>query len=150
MGAHIMLSSTLDRRALLRGAALTGSSLALSGAIPAWAMSGTMGMSKTGKAQPTGVVSGEHIALSVGHVPFAVGGRSGHAITVNGSLPGPLIRLKEGQNVRLDVTNNLAEDTSIHWHGILLPFQYDGVPGISFPGIKPGQTLQHARPRTAH
>jgi CopA family copper-resistance protein len=138
--------SSLDRRALLRGAALTGGGLALTSVVPSWAMSGTMGIANMGLAQPTGIVSGERIALTVGQVPFSVGGRSGHAITVNGSLPGPLIRLKEGQTVRLDVTNTLAEDTSIHWHGILLPFQYDGVPGISFPGIKPGQTYSYEFP----
>jgi CopA family copper-resistance protein len=52
-----------------------------------------------------------------------------------------LIRLKEGQHVRLSVTNALSEDTSIHWHGLLVPFQFDGVPGVSFPGIKPGETF---------
>jgi len=75
-----------------------------------------------------------------------VGGRSGHAIAINGTVPGPLIRLKEGQNVRLSVTNTLEEDTSIHWHGLLLPFQYDGVPGVSFPGIKPGETFVYELP----
>jgi CopA family copper-resistance protein len=61
-------------------------------------------------------------------------------------LPGPLIRLREGQSAKLSVTNTLAEDSSIHWHGILLPFQMDGVPGISFPGIKPGQTFDYEFP----
>ena len=55
--------------------------------------------------------------------------------TLNGTLPGPLLRLREGQNFRLKVTNELDEDTSIHWHGLIVPFQMDGVPGISFPGI---------------
>lgn len=87
------------------------------------------------------VLSGNEIALSIGHTMFDTGGRSGHAVTVNGTLPGPVIRLKEGQTVKLAVTNTLDEDSSIHWHGILLPFQMDGVPGISFPGIKPGQTF---------
>jgi CopA family copper-resistance protein len=64
-------------------------------------------------------------------------------VTVNGTVPAPLVRLKEGQNVRIAVTNNLDEDTSIHWHGLLLPFQMDGVPGVSFPGIKPGETFTY-------
>jgi FtsP/CotA-like multicopper oxidase with cupredoxin domain len=75
-----------------------------------------------------------------------VQGRKSHGIAVNGSVPGPLIRFKEGQNVRLNVTNNLTEDTSIHWHGLLVPFHMDGVPGISFPGIKPGQTFAYEFP----
>jgi CopA family copper-resistance protein len=65
---------------------------------------------------------------------------------VNGTAPAPLIRLTEGQQVRIAVTNRLREDTSIHWHGLLLPFQMDGVPGISFPGIRPGETFTYDFP----
>lgn len=91
-------------------------------------------------------LSGEDIALSIGHAMIGIGGREGHAIGINGATPGPVIRLKEGQNVRLAVTNTLAEESSIHWHGVLLPFQMDGVPGVSFPGIKPGATFPYAFP----
>jgi CopA family copper-resistance protein len=66
-----------------------------------------------------------------------IDGRPSRAIGINGTVPGPLIRLREGQNVRLNVINDLDEDSSIHWHGLLVPMQFDGVPGISFPGIKP-------------
>ena len=128
----------LDRRQLLRGASALGGGAALSALLPAWAQSGTPGIAST---LPT--VSGENIALTVGHTPFKVDGRVGHAITVNGTVPAPLVRLKEGQQVRLSVTNNLDEDTSIHWHGLLLPFEMDGVPGVSFPGIKPGETFNY-------
>ena len=93
-----------------------------------------------------GELSGEDIHLAIGDAHFTTGGRSGHAYAVNGTVPGPLIRLREGQNVRLHVTNNLAEDSSIHWHGLLLPFQFDGVPGVSFPGIRPGQTFTYEFP----
>ena len=117
---------------------MTGGSLALGTLFPAWAESGTAGLNPG-----IGTVSGADIALSIGHAPFRVGGRSGHAVTVNGTLPGPIIRLKEGQRVRLAVTNTLKEDSSIHWHGVLLPFQMDGVPGVSFPGIKPGETYNY-------
>ncbi|GIK96310.1 MAG: hypothetical protein BroJett029_05190 [Alphaproteobacteria bacterium] len=72
---------------------------------------------------------------------FTVDGRTGEAVTINGTVPAPLIRLREGQNVRIAVTNTLDEDTSIHWHGVLVPFQFDGVPGVSFPGIRPGETF---------
>ena len=65
---------------------------------------------------------------------------------INGTLPAPLIRLREGQNVRLSVTNRLKEDTSIHWHGLIVPFQMDGVPGVSFPGIQPGETFTYEFP----
>ena len=110
-------------------------------AVPGWARSGTAGLNSAG-----GVLSGEDIALTIGHAMHRVGGRPGHAIAVNGTVPGPLIRLKEGQDVRLSVTNTLPEDTSIHWHGLLLPLQYDGVPGVSFPGIRPGETFVYQFP----
>ena len=134
-------SFDLDRRSLLRGAALGGVGLGLSGLFPAWARSGTAG---TGPEMPT--LSGEHIRLQIGHSPFTVSGRSGHAVTVNGTLPAPLLRLREGQNLRISVANTLAEDTSIHWHGLLLPFQMDGVPGVSFPGIRPSETFVYEFP----
>ena len=84
--------------------------------------------------------------MSVGHSAFTVGGQTGHAITINGSLPAPLVRLREGQTARISVTNTLDEDTSIHWHGLLLPFQMDGVPGVSFPGIRPKETFVYEFP----
>ena len=130
-----------DRRSLLRGAAGGLGLLAAQGLVPAWARSGTAGLRAD---LPT--LHGPDVALSVGRSPFTVGGRTGHAVTVNGTLPAPLIRLREGQNVRLSVTNHLDEDTSIHWHGLLLPFQMDGVPGISFPGIKPHETFVYEFP----
>ena len=136
-----MTLMAVDRRRLL-GGALGGAGLfAAQGLLPAWAQSGSPGL----RADiPT--LNGPDVALSVGHSPFTVGGRTGHAITVNGALPAPLVRLREGQNVRLSVTNTLDEDTSIHWHGLLLPFHMDGVPGISFPGIRPQETFVYEFP----
>jgi CopA family copper-resistance protein len=122
----------VGRRALLRGAALGAAGLGLGSLFPAWAQHGTHGLVR--KAIPT--LTGNEIRLVVDHGMFDVDGRAGHAITVNGTIPAPLIRLREGQNVRLIVDNRLDEDTSIHWHGLIVPFQMDGVPGISFPGIR--------------
>ena len=64
----------------------------------------------------------------------------------NGASPGPVLRFKEGEDVTIRVTNNLSEPTSIHWHGLILPFQQDGVPGISYPGIAPGETFTYQFP----
>ncbi|WP_332654021.1 copper resistance system multicopper oxidase [Brevundimonas sp.] len=136
-----MSTPRLDRRTLLRGAAAGGGLLGLQGLLPAWAQSGSPGLRAD---LPT--LTGPNIDLTVGHSPFTVGGRTGHAVTINGVLPAPLLRLREGQNVRLSVTNTLDEDTSIHWHGLLVPFQMDGVPGISFPGIKPRETFVYEFP----
>lgn len=81
--------------------------------------------------------------LEIGNSPFVLGDQQGIATTVNGTLPGPLVRLQEGQRVVLNVSNRLAEDTSIHWHGLLLPDNMDGVPGISFDAIPPGETFRY-------
>lgn len=132
-----MTNLTLDRRTLFKSAA----ALSLANAFPAWAQSGTHGLHPA-----PGILSGESIALTVADSHFATGGRSAHAITINGTVPAPLIRLREGQNVRLSVTNHLKEDTSIHWHGLIVPFQMDGVPGVSFPGIAPGETFTYEFP----
>ena len=91
-------------------------------------------------------LSGNEIKLIIGHTPISIDGRTAHAVTINGTVPGPLLRLKEGQRVRISVTNTLDEDTSIHWHGLLVPPEMDGVPGVSFPGIPPGQTFVYEFP----
>jgi FtsP/CotA-like multicopper oxidase with cupredoxin domain len=70
-----------------------------------------------------------------------VGDRFGRSIAVNGSIPGPVIRMQEGGEALIRVHNRLHESTSIHWHGILLPFFMDGIPGISFAGIPAGETF---------
>ena len=133
-------SPVVSRRKFLLGSAIAGSAGGL--AVPAWAR----GASLTHARQGFGELSGERIALSIDRHHVSVGGRKGHAIAVNGSVPGPLLRLREGQDLRIDVINWLDEDSSIHWHGLLLPFQFDGVPGVSFPGIKPGQTFTYEFP----
>jgi len=137
------MNTSLTRRGILAGLG-AGATLA---AVPAWAQGHSM---RRHNGPPIRVgfdeVSGKIIDLAVASGRRTVQGRSGHGIAVNGSVPGPLIRLREGQNVRLNVTNHLNEDTSIHWHGLLVPFQYDGVPGVSFPGIKPHKTFTYDFP----
>jgi CopA family copper-resistance protein len=130
-----------DRRQLLQGASLLGGGLALSSMLPGWAQSATAGLAP---AMPT--LTGTNIDLTISHARVAVDGRASHTLTINGTSPGPLLRLKEGQSVRLSVKNDLSEETSIHWHGVLVPFQMDGVPGVTFPGIKPGETFVYEFP----
>ena len=93
-----------------------------------------------------GELSGNTIDLTIAESHFSVDGKVGKAVTVNGTVPGPLIRLREGQDVTLRVTNRLKEPSSIHWHGILLPPEMDGVPGVSFAGIPPGATFIYRFP----
>ncbi len=130
-----------DRRSLLRGATLLGGGAAISALLPGWALSASPGTVST---LPT--LSGEDIKLTIGHTPITIDGKSQHAVTINGTVPGPLLRLREGQRVRISVTNTLDEDTSIHWHGLLVPSHMDGVPGLSFPGIPPGGTFVYEFP----
>ena len=135
------MSRVLDRRQVLRGATLAGSGLALSAYMPAWAQPVSAGIAK-----PLPTVSGDDITLKVAHQMMMIDGRQSHAIGINGTVPAPLIRLREGQNVRLHVVNELDEETSIHWHGLLVPFQMDGVPGINFPGIPARSTFTYEFP----
>lgn len=87
------------------------------------------------------------IDLSIDRQTIAIGGKNVSALAINGTVPGPLIRLREGQDAVIRVTNRLRnEDTSIHWHGLLLPFQMDGVPGVSYRGIPPGETFTYRFP----
>ena len=115
-------------------------------------MAGFAGVAPAYALQQTGLQAGNRqetipdINLLIRWDRIDVGGREGRAITLNGSIPGPIVRLKEGKDAVIHVTNELDEDTSIHWHGILLPAEMDGVPGVSFPGIKPGQTFTYRYP----
>ena len=122
----------IGRRGLLRGAALAGLGLGTGALFPAWAKQVSHGLAAKGSE----TLSGNDILLTVAERGFSVDGRVGHAVAINGTIPAPLIRLREGERVRLTVDNQLDEDTSIHWHGLIVPFEMDGVPGISFPGIK--------------
>ncbi len=88
-------------------------------------------------------LSGRQFDLNIGYRPVNFTGKERQATVINGSVPGPILRWREGDQVTLRVTNNLAHDTSIHWHGMILPPDMDGVPGISFDGIKPGETFTY-------
>ncbi|MFQ6574334.1 copper resistance system multicopper oxidase [Pseudomonas sp. UM16] len=83
-------------------------------------------------------LTGRHFELFIGQTPVNITGRLRTALTINNSLPGPVLRWREGDTVTLRVRNRLAEPTSLHWHGIILPANMDGVPGLSFAGIEPG------------
>jgi CopA family copper-resistance protein len=89
------------------------------------------------------LATGTDFALSIGAMPIDITGRMRPAITVNNSLPAPTLRWREGDTVTVRVSNRLRDMSSIHWHGILLPSNMDGVPGLSFNGIAPGETFQY-------
>ena len=124
----------LSRRRFVQGVAIGGAVAGLGLLRPSnvWAL--------TSPGHPT-VLSGTDFALDIAETPVNVTGATRMATTVNGSLPGPILRWKEGTTVNLRVTNRLRVPTSIHWHGIILPTGMDGVPGLSFDGIAPGETF---------
>lgn len=124
------MHSTTSRRTFVKGLAAGG----LLGGLglwrpPVWALSNP--------GHPT-VLTGSEFDLFIDQTPVNLSGQQRTALTINGSLPGPLLRWREGDTVTLRVKNRLNEPTSIHWHGILLPSTMDGVPGLSFEGIEPG------------
>lgn len=86
------------------------------------------------------------IELTIGQTRVGIDGRGGVATTINGTIPGPLLRFREGDEAVIHVTNTLDEDTSIHWHGLIVPNAMDGVPNVNFPGIRPGETFTYRYP----
>lgn len=130
-----------SRRKFLSSSVSVGAVLASSALLPAWAKSETATDLSGMK-----VMSGKIFDFDIRQTNVLIDGQPGKGITVNGQLPAPLLRWREGDDVELRVTNFLREDTSIHWHGLLVPFQMDGVPGVTFPGIKPGETFTYKFP----
>jgi FtsP/CotA-like multicopper oxidase with cupredoxin domain len=126
----------LPRRRFVQGLAAGGILLGLPSVIkPAWAGSVD---TATGSAP---VLSGTEFDLTIAETPVNFTGAPRMATTINGSIPGPTLRWREGDTVTIRVTNRLPVDSSIHWHGILLPSAMDGVPGLSYKGIAPGETF---------
>lgn len=123
------MQSKTTRRSFVKGLAATG----LLGGLgmwraPVWAV--------TSPGQPN-VLTGTDFDLYIGELPVNITGTVRTAMAINGSIPGPILRWREGDTVTLRVRNRLQQDTSIHWHGIILPANMDGVPGLSFHGIAP-------------
>ena len=131
------MSRTLSRRQFLRAPVGLATSPIWSRFGPAWA-AGPVGPGAQLR------VGGDWVGeLVIANTPFELGGRRATAVTLNGTVPGPLLRFREGETVTLRVTNRLDVDSSIHWHGLLVPSDQDGVPGLSFRGIGPGETFTY-------
>ena len=130
----------ISRRQLLKTAEAFGLLAGLERLGPAYAQTNA-----PSAGQPS-ELSGNTIDLTIAETPFRVDGKAGKAVTINGTVPGPLVRLREGEDVTFRVTNHLKEVSSIHWHGLLLPPEMDGVPGVSFAGIQPGTTFTYRFP----
>ncbi len=142
MARSRVITHPLSRRQILKGGAALGlGSAAALGLRPSWA--NPWGQTS---AYAKGVEEGPEVALAIRRESIPIDGKEAHPISINGTSPGPMIRLKEGQDAVLRVTNLLDEPTSIHWHGLILPPGMDGVPGVSFPGIAPGESFTYRFP----
>ncbi len=117
----------LSRRSFLQAAGAGLFVLGANRANDAWAQN-----------QTQTVLTGSHFDLQIGEAPFNFTGNKRIGTVVNGQIPGPLLRWREGDTVTLRVANRLAARSSIHWHGMILPADMDGVPGLSFAGIPSG------------
>ena len=122
-----------SRRTVVKG-------LAAGGAIAGLGLWRPAASAHTDAQQQPVLLDGTEFDLTIGETPMDVTGSPRLGVTVNGSVPAPTLRWREGDTVTVRVANTLGEDTSIHWHGILVPANMDGVPGFSFDGIRPGET----------
>ena len=131
----------MKRRAFLQNTLLAGSAVAWSALLPSWARSQGM----TPLAGVPGL-QGNQFDLRVAAERAPIAGRRARHVRLNGQFPAPLLRWRAGDTVTLRVANTLDEPTSIHWHGLLLPWHMDGVPGVSFDGIAPGSSFTYQFP----
>ena len=139
-----------SRRDFLRSAVALGALAGMTALLPGWARASlpgsgpaAAGLARAPGLEPTCRIGNRvEYDLRIARTPFEVAGERTSAITLNGTVPGPLIRLQEGEEAVLRYHNELDEDTSIHWHGLLIPNRFDGVPGINFPGVAPGETFE--------
>ncbi len=140
-----MNSNHLDseRRRLLRAIGATGLVAGFNALLPAYAYGSRSPLAAAETARvPGGKARDVVMDFHIRRETIDIAGARSTALTLNHRTPGPLLELWEGHNAHLRVHNHLDESTSIHWHGILLPFQMDGVPGVTFPGIDPGEVYE--------
>jgi CopA family copper-resistance protein len=125
-----------NRRRFVQGLVSAGALAAFNWELP----------SASAETSMTSVLTGKEFELTIDTLPVNFTGRSRLATAVNGSLPGPTLRWREGDTVTVSVTNRLKTTASIHWHGMRIPAEMDGVPGLSFAGIAPGRTFVYRFP----
>ena len=136
----------LSRRDFVRTAGALGLLAGMEALLPAYARpQRSASLGRPALAEPLRHGARE-IDLRIAETAIRVGRRRDMATTINGTVPGPLLRFREGEEVTIRVANALREDTSIHWHGLIVPPEMDGVPGVSFPGIHPGETFTYRFP----
>lgn len=133
---HRCIHSAIDRRTFMRwGLATAGMSL--------FPLSASATVRNTLAQAVASTGPQKHYDLTIAKSTVNFSGKAAQAVSVNGTVPGPLLHFREGEEVTIDVTNTLPEITSVHWHGLVIPNDQDGVPGITFPGIQQGETFHY-------
>ncbi|SFP67459.1 copper resistance system multicopper oxidase [Hydrogenimonas thermophila] len=132
-----MIVNNISRREFIKSAAVSAILLSKSSAVA------NETKRKFIERKDSVILEGKEFHLTIDETVVNITGKPVIATTINGMLPAPTLKWKEGDEVTIHVTNNLPVSSSIHWHGIILPFQMDGVPNISFPGIAPGETFTY-------
>lgn len=107
----------------------------------AFAQGGTNGQNRNEEGRPV-----QEYNLTIEKNKMTLGGVTANAMTINGGIPGPILEFAEGDLALINVTNKMDVETSVHWHGLILPNFYDGVPYLTTPPIKPGVTFQYRIP----
>ena len=132
----LLYPPSISRRRFVTGIAAGSAFLGLG-------LASTLSLASPSNRLGPSMLRGNQFDLNIGYQPVNFTGKHRMATAVNGSVPAPILRWREGERVTLRVKNNLAKDSSLHWHGLILPAEMDGVPGLSFDGIKPGETFEY-------
>ncbi len=132
----LLYPPSISRRRFVTGIAAGSAFLGLG-------LASTLSLASPSNRVGPSMLRGNQFDLNIGYQPVNFTGKDRMATAVNGSVPAPILRWREGERVTLRVKNNLAKDSSLHWHGLILPAEMDGVPGLSFDGIKPGETFEY-------
>jgi len=132
----LLYPPSISRRRFVTGIAAGSAFLGLG-------LASTLSLASPSNRLGPSMLRGNQFDLNIGYQPVNFTGKDRMATAVNGSVPAPILRWREGERVTLRVKNNLAKDSSLHWHGLILPAEMDGVPGLSFDGIKPGETFEY-------
>ena len=141
MAGNVDDTQGVTRRGFLQGATTALFAAGFTRLVPPYAQRLTRDIGSP--AMPNAPAAETIIDLSIRETTIGIGERRTTATTINGTVPGPLLRFKEGSDAIIRVTNALTEPTSLHWHGLIVPNQMDGVPGVTFDGIPAGETFTY-------
>ena len=101
------------------------------------------GLSDAVKEASVSLNNGDTYPLTASFVKNTINGITIRMLAYNGQIPGPILQVKQGDSIKIDFKDNLDEPTTVHWHGIRVENASDGVPGVTQPAIKPGESYTY-------